>query len=174
MAGLDIFSGSQKLMTMSDATWSKHANPWSVYSRVLGGTFVFFALWSPFWIGYWGIAAILLAAAWTWLNPRLFSAPHDTSAWATKGVLGERAFLLRKETPVPRHHEIAAFTASSIAGAFLFIAVLGFVSQDFWLACVAWHAATVAKLWFCDRMVWLWADMRSATEQYRAWDAAKW
>lgn len=30
----DIFAASEKIMRMDDATWVRHANPWSVYSRM--------------------------------------------------------------------------------------------------------------------------------------------
>ncbi|EBA12513.1 hypothetical protein RCCS2_14489 [Roseobacter sp. CCS2] len=174
MAKFDIFKASEKLMAMSDAAWAKHANPWSVYSRVIGGSLVFVALWSPFWIGYWGVLAILAAVLWVRINPRMFAAPKHTDTWATQGVLGERAFMNRAAVPIPMHHRFAASVTSGLAGFFMLIVVAAFLMHDFWLAFTAWHAATLAKLWFCDRMVWLWADMKAATDQYRAWDAADW
>ena len=161
-------------MAMSDDVWARHATPWSVYSRAIGGTFVFFALWSPFWLGYWGILLILSALLWIWLNPRIFSAPRQTRTWATQGVLGERAFINRAEVPIPSHHRYAAVLTSGLSGLFLLIVLVAFLRRDFWLAITAWHAATIAKLWFCDRMVWLWADMKDATDQYRRWNAADW
>lgn len=174
MAKFDIFKASEKLMSMSDATWARHANPWSVYSRVIGGSFVFFALWSPFWIGYWGILAILMALLWVRLNPRIFPAPEHADTWATQAVLGERAFLNRDQVPIPKHHKLSASITSGFAGLFLLVVIAASVTRDFWLAFTAWHAATIAKLWFCDRMVWLWADMKTVTEEYRAWDSADW
>ncbi|CTQ51454.1 DUF6653 family protein [Jannaschia donghaensis] len=174
MVPFDIFNISERLMSMNRATWARHANPWSVYSRIVGGSFVFAALWSPFWIGYWGIPAILLAALWVRLNPRMFPAPTHTDGWATQAVLGERAFLNRAQVPIPRHHAVAAYVTSALAGLFLLIVVAAFLTRDFWLALTAWHAATIAKLWFCDRMTWLWADMKTATAKYRAWTSAEW
>lgn len=161
-------------MSMSDEAWARHANPLSVYSRVIGGTFVFGAFWSPFHLGLWGIVPIGAALSWIWLNPRLFRPPRNTDDWATQAVLGERAFINRGQVSIPRHHVTAALTASGLALLFLLIAVVGFLDRDFWLAFAGWHAATVAKLWFCDRMVWLWRDMRTANVRYRAWDAADW
>lgn len=174
MANYDIFRLAEKLMAMSDDTWAKHANPWSVYSRLIGGSFVFIALWSPFWIGYWGIPVILMAVLWVRLNPRMFPAPSHTETWAAQAVLGERAFINRSQVPIPEHHQLLAIITSSVAGLFMLAVVAAFITHDFWLAIIAWHAATVAKVWFCDRMVWLWADMKTKTKQYRAWDSAEW
>lgn len=170
----DFFAWTERLMSMDDTVWARHANPLSVYSRIAGGTAVFLAVWSPYWLGWWGAVLIALAAMWIWLNPRLFPPPEDTKSWATRGVLGERVFLNRKKVPVPEAHRRVALIATGCAAAFLGLTILGLVKQEFWLAFTAWHASTVAKLWFCDRMVWLWDDMKAATPVYRAWDEARW
>ena len=89
-------------------------------------------------------------------------------------MLGERAFLNRRAVPIPDHHRHAALVTTGLALAFLAVAALGFWRGAFWTAFAGWHGATVAKLWFCDRMVWLWEDMRAATPAYAAWDRAEW
>lgn len=170
----DVFRSAERLMTMDDGVWARHANPLSVYSRIVGGTAIFLALWSPFWIGWWGVLAIGVAAFWTWINPRLFAPPTESTSWATRAVLGERVFLARGKVPIPHEHWTVAMIATGGAAVFLGLAVLGFVMASFWLAFTAWHAATLAKVWFCDRMVWLWDDMKGATPDYQAWDRAEW
>jgi len=168
------FEGAEWLMSMTPEVWARHANPWSVYSRIGGGTLVFFALWSPFWMGWWGGAAIAAAVVWIWLNPRLFPPPERTDNWASQAVLGERLFLNRKSVAVPSHHVRVAMIATGLSLAFLALTVFGFVRGEFWLAFTAWHGAALAKVWFCDRMVWLWRDVRHQTELYRAWDQGQW
>lgn len=170
----DLFAFAERSMGMSQRTWARHANPLSVYTRIIGGTPVFLALWSPFWIGWWGTAAIALAALWIWLNPRLFQPPMHTRDWGTRGVLGERVFLNRATVPIPREHATVAHIATGLSVTFIIATAAAFVLGHFWMAFTAWHAATVAKLWFCDRMVWLWQDMKDATDPYRAWDRAEW
>ncbi len=169
-----IYAVAQRLMTMDDVAWAKHANPKSVYSRIFTGTPVFLALWSPFWIGVGGVGLIALAAFWIWLNPRLFAPPQQTDNWASQAVLGERAFLNRAETPVPAHHVQVASVATALSAGFLFLAIFGFYARDFWFAFAAWHGSVVSKVWFCDRMAWLWRDMKDSSDQYRAWDRAEW
>ena len=124
------------------------------------------------WIGLWGLVPIFLAGAWTWLNPRIFPPPKHTRTWATRAILGERAFLRRADAPIPEHHRRAGLVTTSIAVAFVLAAAFGFWRGDFALAFTAWHAATAAKLWFGDRMVWLWDDVRGSDDLYRRWDAA--
>ena len=41
---MDIASWSERALRMDDAAWARHANPWSVCSRIAGGTLVFLAL----------------------------------------------------------------------------------------------------------------------------------
>ena len=170
----DIFALAEKLMSMSPDVWARHANPLSVYTRIAGGTAVFFALWSPFWLGWWSVLAIGLAGLWIWLNPRLFPPPSDTRSWAARGVLGERAFLRRAVVAIPSEHARMGHISTGIAGIFLVITAVAFYRENFWFAFTAWHAATLAKVWFVDRMAWLWDDMKDANDLYRAWDRAEW
>ena len=170
----DLFRRAEQLMSMDSATWARHGNPLSVWSRILSGPIVFLALWSPFWISWWGGLVILVTAGWIWLNPRLFSPPCHTKSWATQIVLGERVFLNRKNVPIPDHHRRAGMVTTLCAIGFMMAAGFGFLNQSFWLALVGWHAAIMAKIWFCDRMAWLWQDMKMGNEQYRRWNEADW
>ena len=63
---MDIFALSEKLMGMDSEAWARHANPWSVWTRITGGTGVFIAIWSYHWIGWYSAIAIVLALSWWW------------------------------------------------------------------------------------------------------------
>ncbi|MEM1372229.1 MAG: DUF6653 family protein, partial [Pseudomonadota bacterium] len=144
----DIYALCERLMGMSDEAWARHAHPLSAYSRIFSATPMFIAAWSPFWIGWWGAGLIALVLAWLWLNPRLFSPPQTTDSWATRAVLGERAFLARKTQPVPQEHVRVAHITTGISVMFLMLTVVGFYLVQFWTAFAAWHAAALAKVWF--------------------------
>ncbi|MEM1139761.1 MAG: DUF6653 family protein [Pseudomonadota bacterium] len=171
---MDLFKGAERLMAMSDQSWARHANPLSAWSRLLSAPLFFLALWSPFWIGWWGAGPIAAMAVWTIANPRLFSPPSHTRSWATQGVLGERAFLNRTNVPIPEHHRRAALLTTGLSATFLVPVLAGFVLRDFWLALTAWHAVVLSKVWFVDRMVWLWRDVYATHPVYRAWNDADW
>lgn len=171
---MDIFDGAEQLMAMSNATWARHANPRSVYSRIAGSVFIFFALWSLHWIGKFSGIPIAFAIAWIWLNPRLFSPPATAQSWAARGVLGERAFINRKRIPIPEEHRQVALIATAIAVLFLLIAIYGLAAQNFWAAFAGWYASVLAKLWFVDRMAWLWDVMKDQSPVYAAWSRADW
>ena len=156
---MDIFRGAERLMGMNDETWERHANPLSVYSRFSCLPLIVAAIWSRVWLGWWALAPLALAIGWTFINPRLFPAPLDKGTWAAKAVMGERLFLARKSVAVPGRHVAMAYwlTAVSVAGA---IALgYGLIMLDGWATVGGLAVAMTGKLWFCDRMVWLYEDM---------------
>ena len=93
---MDAFQGAARLIGMSDAIWARHAHPLSVWSRMLAAPLIFICLWSPVWIGWYGVGLIGMAILWMWLNPRLTPPPKTGRSWASKGVIGERIFINRK------------------------------------------------------------------------------
>lgn len=171
---MDLFSITERAMAMSPQAWARHANPVSGWSRLWSALLILPALWSPFWIGWWSLVPIASVIAWILLNPRLFPPPETADAWMTKGVLGERVFLNRKKTPVPPGYVRAGWITTGISLVFVGLVVLGFLRREFWLAMTAWCGASVAKIWFVDRMARLFELMQDATPQYRAWSRAEW
>ncbi len=69
---MDIFDFSQKMMTMSEESWARHANPRSVYTRFTCLPLLSLAIWSRGELGYLAIPMILLALFWIWYNPRAY------------------------------------------------------------------------------------------------------
>jgi len=169
-----IFKGAARLMAMSDDAWARHANPWSGYTRFAGSVPTFVAIYSVHWIGWWALAPIALIVAWTIINPRLFAPPQTADNWATRGVLGERAYLNRKAVPVPAEHVRFANLTTVFAMIFMAVAIYGFIVGDFGAAFAGFFAAVLAKTWFVDRMAWLWADIREDHPTYQAWARADW
>jgi len=159
-----------RAFAMSDGVWERHASGWSVWSRVATGPLFPFALLSHIWVG-WGWALIMMGAlgVWLWLNPRLFSRPGTTKSWHSKVVLGERVWLNSAELPIPPHHSMAAIILSSLSGIGAIIALGGALLGAFWPTALGTTVMTLGKLWFGDRMVWLFEDMKDAAPQYRAW-----
>ncbi len=160
---------AETAMAMSDETWQRHANPWSVWTRLLSAPVFFVALWSPYWIGWWGAAAIAAIAFWAWLNPRLFPPPAHTDNWGSKVTFGERVWLARKEEPVPARHRIVPHVTMAFSMAGLAAAAWGFWTADIWTAALGWTVAVLGKLWFCDRMVWLYEDASETNSEYASW-----
>ena len=162
---MDIFKLSERLMTMDDDVWMRHANPWSVYSRITCLPLIALAIWSRVWLGWWSLLPLALALFWTWYNPRAFSPSIRRDDWAFKGTCGERLFLDRKRAPVPRHHDVMAKILTTLAAVGVVILLYGLVVLDPWATACGLSIAILAKIWFVDRMVWLYDDWKDTQDQ---------
>jgi hypothetical protein len=149
-----------RLMSMDDAAWERHANPLSVWSRVITGLPVtLFSVWSIKLFGWWSLVIICAALMWIWLNPRLFPAPRNRDNWASKVTFGERVWLNRTTHPIPKHHAQWAIFLSVVAGVGFFVAVVGAYMNLLLPTLAGGLTSWFGKMWFCDRMVWLHQDM---------------
>ncbi len=160
---------AERLFGMDDETWMRHANPASGWTRVATGPVLFLALWSFHWIGPWALVPLALLAVWLRVNPGLFQVPERRDAWMSRGVFGERVWLNRKAVPIPHHHAFMAHMTSAVSMAGFVISVIGLVTVDFSAAALGWVIMMLGKLWFIDRMVWLYEDMRSTNADYASW-----
>ncbi|MBJ3777595.1 hypothetical protein JCR33_17955 [Acuticoccus sp. 2012] len=145
-------------MAMDEATWRRHASPWSVWTRVPILPALALAIFSRAWIGWWALLPVALLVVWTFLNPRVFAPPRGPPGWATRAVWGERLWLARHERPVPRHHAEAARRLTLASGLGLPILAYGLIALDGWATVAGTILAAGAKLWFVDRMVWLYDE----------------
>ncbi|MDF1607108.1 hypothetical protein PZ897_02855 [Hoeflea sp. YIM 152468] len=158
----------ESVMMMDDPTWARHASPWSFWTRVPLLALFALAVWSRVWIGWWSLVPIGLVLVWTLVNPRAFSPPATLDNWASQVVLGERCWLARKTKPIPAHHAKAAMILSLLSGLSIIPLAYGLWVLDAWAVFAGAMLASVFKLWFGDRMAWLWADMADRPETERS------
>ncbi len=156
-------------MGMSDAVWARHANPWSAWTRVPILPLMALAVFSRSWIGWWCLVPILALQVWVWLNPRVFPVPRRTDRWSSQATFGERVWLARGRVPIPAHHVRVAHLLSGLAMVGALVGLYGLVVLDGWITTAGIAVSVLAKLWFCDRMVWLYGDMIDADPAYRGW-----
>lgn len=130
--------------------------------------FLLAVIWSHTWLGAWMLLPLGLLVVWVWLNPRIFPPPADINNWASKATFGERIWLGRRTVPIPERHARMAQILTVVAALGTIVAVAGAIWNDLVLtgvgACVAWFG----KMWFCDRMVWLYEDMKDRHPRHRA------
>jgi len=147
------------LFRMDDETWNRHANPWSVISRNTALPLLIIAFWSRVWLGWYALIPVIIALVWTWINPRLFSVPDSFDHWSSKAVFGERVWLNRDQVPVPVHHRRAPHILSAISAVGMLLVIWGVLALDTWPTLLGAVMVYLGKLWFLDRMVWLYLDM---------------
>tara|TARA_B100000949_G_C14106799_1_gene376581 strand:- start:126 stop:617 length:492 start_codon:yes stop_codon:yes gene_type:complete len=152
---VDLGDASEKLMGMDDATWRRHANPWSGWSRVATLPALALAIWSRVWIGWWALALVAAVLLWTWLNPRLFPEPRSLDNWMSRGVMGERIWLARKREPIPAHHARMANLLNALSALAMVPFAWGLWQLEIWPTVFGMAVSMLAKLWFVDRMVTL-------------------
>ncbi len=159
---MDMARFSERLMGMKDAVWLRHANPWSVWTRVLTPLpFLALAIWSRAWIAGWAWAAVAFVLIWIWLNPRVFPQPNRFDSWSAQGVLGERVWLHHREK-VSEHHKRVANVLAVGSSLGLLPFAYGLWTFDIGITCLGIVLIAGGKMWFVDRMVWVWRDFQSA------------
>jgi hypothetical protein len=163
---MSIFDFAASLMGMDDDIWMRHANPASGWSRILTFPFTVAALYSRKWLGWWFLVPVVLVGLWTWLNPRIFPRAKSTRNWASKGVLGEKIFTARRKNKesLPSHHAMAANITTTIAALGGIIFIYGVIVLQTWPTLLGAVIGFLGKVWFVDRMVWLFEDMKHLPE----------
>ena len=160
---IDPGRATESLMGMGEETWARHASPWSVWTRIPILPLLALAIHSRAWIGAWALLPVAALLVWTWANPRAFAPPARLDSWASRGVLGERLWLARRERPIPREHERVAATLTAVAALGLLPLAHGLWTLNGWATATGVAITFLAKMWFVDRMVRLHDEMASRT-----------
>lgn len=155
---------------MNDEAWIRQANPWSGWTRFTTVLpLLILAIWSRVWLGWWALIPIAVAVLWMLLNPHIFPKPSSTNHWISKGVLGERVWLNRDRVPVPPHHQYVPDILNTIAAVGGVFVVWGLVVLNVWYTIFGFTLVTVGELWYIDRMVWLYSEMKDVDPEYQSW-----
>lgn len=75
----------------------------------------------------------------------------------------------RNEIPVPAHQRSLPNLLSVAGGIGFALFLAGLLLLHVWMAILGGVIAFMAKLWFADRMVWLYEEMKDATPEYKSW-----
>ena len=145
--------------------WQRHANPWSVYTRVPVPPLLAAAVWSRRWLGRWSLLPVGLVCVWAAVNPTVFPPPRTLDGWASRAVLGELVWSRRRTAPVPRRHRIAPWVLTGLNVAGLPVVVRGLVVLDGRLVVAGLAVHMTGKLWFLDRMVRLYEDVAGGDDR---------
>ena len=143
---------------MDEATWRRHANPLSVWTRFTALPLLVLTLWSRDWIGWWSVLPVGLALAWIWVNPRLFAEPARTDGWASRAVMGERIWLDRDRIalPPPILKSVRRTMAPMMLG--MAILILGVAMLEPWTTVLGAVLIYAGKIRFLVLMVRLWDE----------------
>ena len=70
---------------------------------------------------------------------------------------------------MPVHHRTAPNILSGVSGIGMLFVFWGVFAFDLWPTVFGMALVYSGKLWFLDRMAWLWEDMKDADPEYRKW-----
>lgn len=167
---MSVLKKVPKLFGLNNETWMQHANKWSVWTRFFILPLIAVVIWHRDSLEIYTWFYIGLILFWTWINPRFFKKPKTTKHWASKAVFGERVWLKTKELPIPKHHHRAITVLNIITGAGLPAVGWGLYQLDFWMTLFGLTLVILGKMWFLDRMVWLYEEMKTKSDEYASWD----
>jgi hypothetical protein len=160
-----------RLFGLEGDRWMRHANPWSVWTRFSVLSLIALAIWSRVWIGWYSIALIALALAWMMLNPLFFPAPRSTRNWASRSVLGERVWSNRTAIDIPpQFRSPVPNVANCYAVLGILLLAYGLVTLGVLPTIAGLLIAHGGKLWYLDRMVLLFDDVKARRPDIAAWE----
>jgi hypothetical protein len=157
------------MMILSEQTWARHANPWSVWTRYAAFPFLVAAVWSSHRIGWWALLPVAAVICFLVINPRLFAPPRSTTSWAARAVLGERIWLAEGRRFPDRQYTGVLWALIAVSLINLATLIWGLVQSDAVLTIVSTMNVLVGKSWFNDRMVWLFSERARGNAEYQSW-----
>jgi hypothetical protein len=160
-----------RLFGLKGESWMRHANPLSVWTRFSVLSLIALSVWSRDWIGWLCVIPIGLSLVWMMVNPLLFPPPRSTRNWASKGVLGERIWAERGRVELPPQFTTTVPNVANVyAGLGLGLLAYGLVDLRLVPVLAGLVIAHGGKLWYLDRMVLLFEDMKSRDAEYARWE----
>jgi hypothetical protein len=158
---MDAFAGIARAFRMSDDAWQRHANPWSVWTRFAAIPLMIVAIWSRVWLGWWCLVPIGAVIVWLWLNPFVFPAVQTPTAWAAKGIYGEKLWLNRRDR-IPREYRRVLRLLIPVGAAGFALLAYGLVRLEMWPTVFGASLIVLGQLWRIDRMGLLYDDLAAA------------
>ena len=142
--------------------WARHANPWSVYTRIPIPALLAGSIWTRTRIGRWSLVPVGAVCVWAYVNPRVFPPPRYLDHWASMAVLGEPHWTNRKAVPVPVRHRVAPNVLLGFNTLGALVTAWGLVVRDAWAVLCGLAIHMAGKNWFLDRMAILYDDVDPA------------
>jgi len=152
-----------RLFGLDDEGWLKHTNPWSVWTRFATLPFIVLAIWSRVWLGWYALVPFGILVVWILINPTFFRVPDTFDNWAAKAVLGERLWTRAKDRPVPAHHKLAVQILNGLQTVSGLVLAYGLWRLDLAFTVAGTGFVYLTKMWFLDRMVWIYHDMNAGS-----------
>jgi hypothetical protein len=151
--------------------WMRHANPASVWTRFGVLPLLAGSIWSRKWIGRRCLIPLALSSVWLVVNPLFFRPPRSTKNWASKAVFGERIWVEGDRSVLPdRFRSVVPTVASGYQLIGLAPLAYGLVALKATPTVAGVLIVQGGKLWYLDRMVLLFEEMKTRDTEYARWE----
>jgi len=150
-----VASAISKGMGMSAGTWRRHANRWSVWTRLAMVPALALAVYARDWFGLWTLLWVALIVLWLWLNVRVFAPVHSDSTWEARAIFGEKIWLERKSGKVPAYHSRSIVRLNIASSLTVPPMAWGLWGLDSWATAFGVGGLLAGQLWVLDRCSWL-------------------
>lgn len=84
-------------------------------------------------------------------------------------MMGEHVWDARKTIPIPPQHAKMVALLNSFLGIGFIPFAMGFYQLDVWMVITSTATTATVKLWFLDRLAWLFDDMNETHITYGKW-----
>jgi hypothetical protein len=146
---------------MSDESWRRHANPWSVWTRFAAIPLMLAAIWSRVWLGWWSLLPVAAVVAWLWLNVHVFRPIDAPTAWSSKGIYGESLWF-KDRFPLPADHRRVQRLLMVVGGVAAFpLIAYGLIALEIWPTVFGATLMILGQLWRIDRFAQLYERVSS-------------
>lgn len=159
---MDYQTRLSRAFRLSDDTWRRHANPWSVWTRFAAIPAMILAVWSRAWIGWWAVGPVAAVVVWLAVNPIIFKPVQSPHSWAAKGIYGEKLWLHEGSKVPPSYRTVLRWLIATGGVGFVFLAG-GLWSLNIWSTLYGATLLILAQLGRIDRMGLLYQEV-GATE----------
>ena len=136
---------------LNDKNWHKHANPWSVWSRMAAFVVMLGAIYLREVLSWWTLAVVVVGIAFMFANTRMFRPIETPLRWDEKGIYGERLWTEKTLVAAPHRRVITAIVGIAALG--LPITAWGLVTIEIWPTAFGWTLVMISQLWQIDRFV---------------------
>lgn len=139
-----------RVFAMDELSWRRHANPWSVWTRLAAVPAGVLAVWSRDWVGWWAAVPILLVVAWLFANTKVFR-PVGPGGWAADGIHGEKWWLQQRHRVPSRHRTVLRCLIALGLGSGVLL-TYGLITLQVWPTLTGTALLVLAQIWRIDRM----------------------
>lgn len=168
---MDLGKKIPSVFGLEGDTWMRHSNPTSVWTRFAVLPMLIGSIWSRKWIGRRALVPLAGSSAWMLMNPLFFKEPRSTRNWASKAVFGERIWTERDRAELPdRFNSHMPDVATLYQAIGLGPLAYGLAKLKATPTVLGMLMVQGGKLWYLDRMVLLFEEMKTRDIEYARWE----